>query len=951
MRAGVLSRYFPGGRAGRAVALLTVAALVAVGLVLVGAGPPARAEAAVSPGTTQLVSAGQEDSSVASGQAAVSGNGRYVAFATFRSLDPLDVGRAGDSDLDVYVRDLQDQKTVLLSHGTVPAGQNLLGVGGLLDVLAGSSSNGASSNGAISNGPSGNPSISADGRYVAFQTTANNLGALDLDPTSDVVVVDRDPDGNGIFDDGGCSLQQYCHQVTRVSPEWFDDQGRPVTGTGAPSISAAGDTVAWVGVSLAEENSVLPDAGQGAGVPVIYRSTLEKGPTGAITAVRSQQVQPRAEGLLVRGASAPALSSDGRRLALVAETGPQSGDGATTEARSVVLGVDLAAEPLADTDGQGFPAVRLDVDENGTPLSLPPGFKAAPTLSGDGRLVAFTAPGAGSQVVRTVAWEAGQGPRSEVISTDSAGRPVHGREPALSANGRYLAFTTSARGAHNGVDGPATTCDPAADTNAADTAPGDAPPGDTDDPGLLGTGLSIDADIDADSNADTDSRISLDPKVRIGIGRRPSDPAQPQPQPADPAVVSHCDVVVRDLGLDQARAAANLPRLPAELASPSLTQACVAEPAADDTCEGDAASGYPALSADGGVVVYESKASSLIPEDRNGTVQDVFARTFAPSLAADPLDFFIIEPGDSTIGSTTLRHVGFGPLPVESMTISGVNGAEFIVDPATCIGKTLHAGESCPASVQFLPGSVGPHEAELAVGYRGSGSPLVLPLLGIADLQPPQAVTFTPEPQFFGNYLPLSTNPPADVRVENTGNAPLTINAVGIPTDLGPEQNPADYQITRDVCTNQTLRPGESCAVTLQFSPQGIGERPAVLRFDDNAPDSPHLLALQGGGIQPTLKFDPAVVQAGRVTTLFGSGFAPRRNVIVQMPDSSGPITVTADAAGNFTTRTVIFSTAIPGERRVQATIEGPQPPITATARLLVVSRPAPPPGSPGGPR
>ncbi len=942
MRACVLSRYIPGGGAGRAVALLAVAALVATGLVLVGAGPQPRAEAAVSPGTTQLVSADQDDSSVGSGQAAVSGNGRYVAFATFRSLDPLDAGRAGDSDLDVYVRDLQDQKTVLLSHSTVPPAQQVLGVGGLLDALTGPA------NGPSSNGPSGNPSISADGRYVAFQTTANNLGVLDLDPTSDVVVVDRDPDGNGIFDDGNCPLQQYCHQITRLSPEWFDEQGRPVTGAGAPSISAAGDSVAWVGVSLAEENSVLPDAGQGAGVPVIYRSTLEKGPTGAITAVRSQQVQPRAEGLLMRGVSAPALSSDGRRLALVAETGPQSGGDATTEARSAVLGVDLAAEPFADTDGEGFPAVRLDVDENGTPLPLPPGFKAAPTLSGDGRLVAFTAPGAGSQVVRTVAWETGQGPRSEVVSTDSAGTPVHGREPALSTNGRYLAFTTSARSTHNGVDGPATACEPRTETAPADAPPADAPPAESDQPdtGLLGTGLSIDADIDAD----IDSRISLDPKVQIGIGRRPSE-AQPQPQPADPALVSHCDVVVRDLGLDQARAAANLPRLPAELASPSLTQTCVAEPAANDTCEGDAASGYPALSADGGVVAYESKASTLIPEDRNGTVQDVFARTFAPSLAADPLDFFIIEPGDSTVGSTTLRHVGFGPLPVESMTISGVNGAEFIVDPATCVGKTLHAGETCPASVQFLPGSVGPHEAELGVGYRGSGSPLVLPLLGIADLQPPQAVTFTPEPLFFGNYLPLSSNPPADVTVENTGNAPLTINTVGLPTDLGPEQNPADYRITRDVCTNRTLRPGETCAVTLQFSPQGIGERPAVLRFDDNAPDAPHLLPLQGGGIQPTLKFDPAVVQAGRVTTLVGSGFAPRRNVIVQMPDSSGPITVLADAAGNFTTRTVIFSTTIPGERRVEATIDGPQPPITATARLLVVSRPAPPPDSAGGPR
>src|SRR5262249_26047258 len=153
------------------------------------------------------------------------------------------------------------------------------------------------------NGPSGSPSISADGRYVAFQTTANNLGAQDLDTTSDVVVVDRDPDGNGILDDGDCAPQPYCHQVTRVSPDWFDAQAGAVPGAGAPSIPADASPIAWVGISLAQENSVLPDQAPGQGVPVVYRSTLEKSPTGAITAVRSQQVRPQADGLQVRGAS------------------------------------------------------------------------------------------------------------------------------------------------------------------------------------------------------------------------------------------------------------------------------------------------------------------------------------------------------------------------------------------------------------------------------------------------------------------------------------------------------------------------------------------------------------------------------------------------------------------------------------------------------------------------
>ncbi|MGH3797794.1 MAG: choice-of-anchor D domain-containing protein [Pseudonocardiaceae bacterium] len=927
-----------GSRLGRAVLLGTVAAVVAAVLVLVGAGPQQRADAAVSPGTTQLVSTDKDAPFAASGQAAVSANGRYVAFTTLKSLDPLDVHREGDSDLDVYVRDLWEQKTVLISHGALLPLKNITRTDSVPDVLT-----------VPADGHSGNPSISADGRYVAFQTTANNLGAQDHDFKSDVVVVDRDPTGSGVFDQKNCPLLLvYCHQVTRVSADLFDDQGRPMAGAGAPSIDAAGDAVAWVGVTLPNQESFSDGNGHYRGVPVVYRSTLDKGPAGNLTAVRSQQVNARADGLVVRGETAPALSSDGRRLALVAQTQPVNGteNSTTADAHAAVLGVDFPAGPLADTNGEGFAATRLDVDENGNPLSLPSGFNAAPTVSGDGRLVAFTAPGAGSQVVRTAAWETGQRPRSDVVSTDITGKPVNGRDPALSANGRYLAFTTSARNTHNGVDGPETTCGSAADQ----APPGTGPPG-AGRPGIgigLGVGLSLDVDLDVDIDPllylDADVDVDVGLGLGLGIGHRAPAPPQ-QTQPPDPAAVSHCDVVVRDLVLDQARAAANLPKLPAELASPSLARDCVPNLAPDATCEGDDASGYPSLSADGGVVAYESKAATLVPEDPNGHIQDVFARTFAPRLTADPLDFFTVAPGSSTVGSTSLRHVGFGPLLVESMTISGPNAADFTVTAETCVGRTVQAGESCLVSVRFAPSGLGPRHGALEVRYRGTGSPLIVPLTGIASRQPPRAVVFTPEPLSFGENLPLSTSPPGDVTVRNNGSAPMTISAVGLPTDAGPAKHPEDYKITKDGCTGRTLRPGESCAVTLQHSPQGVGDRPAVVRFDDNAPNAPQLVAVQGSGLQPRLQFNPAVAPASRVSTLFGSDFPPQHSVTIQMPDVPGLITVTTDPAGNFSTPIVIFPNATPGERTAVATVAGHQPPITATATLLVVPGTVGPPG------
>ena len=80
-----------------------------------------------------------------SGQAKVSGDGRFVAFAS-RATDLVPGDTNGRGDVFVYDRSLGEMARVSMS----PAGTQ-------------------------SNGNSINPTISADGRYVAFQSLASNL--------------------------------------------------------------------------------------------------------------------------------------------------------------------------------------------------------------------------------------------------------------------------------------------------------------------------------------------------------------------------------------------------------------------------------------------------------------------------------------------------------------------------------------------------------------------------------------------------------------------------------------------------------------------------------------------------------------------------------------------------------------------------------------------------------
>jgi Tol biopolymer transport system component len=93
-------------------------------------------------------------------EASASRTGRYVAFTCAASnLVPGDDNGADD----VFVRDVVSDTTVLVSSPTRKP---------------------------IADGDSSRPSISADGRYVAFQSTADNLVPGDADTKSDVFVKD-----------------------------------------------------------------------------------------------------------------------------------------------------------------------------------------------------------------------------------------------------------------------------------------------------------------------------------------------------------------------------------------------------------------------------------------------------------------------------------------------------------------------------------------------------------------------------------------------------------------------------------------------------------------------------------------------------------------------------------------------------------------------------------------
>ena len=111
-------------------------------------------------GTTELVTRSSE-SIYGSGSPSISGDGRFVAFETNATdLVPNDTNHRSD----IFVFDRQTGTTERVS---------------------------VASDGAQADLDSYHPSISGDGRYVAFESDASNLVAGDSNATSDIFVYDR----------------------------------------------------------------------------------------------------------------------------------------------------------------------------------------------------------------------------------------------------------------------------------------------------------------------------------------------------------------------------------------------------------------------------------------------------------------------------------------------------------------------------------------------------------------------------------------------------------------------------------------------------------------------------------------------------------------------------------------------------------------------------------------
>ena len=308
---------------------------------------------------------------------AISGDGKVVAFGSMASnLSPLST-----SGYHVYARDLVHGTTELVDVGWT--GQP--------------ASFGASS-----------PSVSGDGRYVAFMSSASNLVSGDTNSIVDFFVRDR---RNGTTE---CVSNPSGHQ--QYDDRWYLQL----------QISADGSCVAFTSYA----KNLVPGVDNGL-LHVFVRDRISGDLFCPIVGLGGD-VGGREEW-------APTISGDGRFVAFASQDNDLvSGD---TNHQTDIF--------VCTRGGVGFMAERVSVNSGGVQGNGP---SYSPSISADGRFVAFE-----SEATNLVGGDTNQSPdvfvhdrltgTTERVNLEPDGSQGHiggyGMYPSISADGRFVAFDSS----------------------------------------------------------------------------------------------------------------------------------------------------------------------------------------------------------------------------------------------------------------------------------------------------------------------------------------------------------------------------------------------------------------------------------------------------------------------------------------------------------------------------
>ena len=330
-----------------------------------------------------------------------------------------------------------------------------------------------------------------------------------------------------------------------------------------------------------------------------------------------------------------------------------------------------------------------------------------------------------------------------------------------------------------------------------------------------------------------------------------------------------------------------------------------------DGGQADDSSSWPAVSTDGRLIAFASRATNLVPGDTNG-------RQAARSERSAPYDIFLNGPADDRLARVSVGVENTEADDSSQRPSLAANGDLVVFDS---LATNLVRDDTNQVSDVFA---------------RIRERPKPLP-----ERKP--AITANPNPVDFGVIvLGDLKNALQTVTVTSVGTAPLSITGVSI---VG--RDAADFLPVVDTCSGRTLPPGAGCSVGLLFAVATAPSRVATMLVANSSAQDPYPVPLQAERAKaPRLTLRPPSGPPGTVVIARGTGFPRNYPVTFAWTKGITPVPLTmaqTDAEGAFIAQVLVLPNDVVGPRDLRATVDlsGFESP---TARFLVTRPTGTPP-------
>lgn len=214
------------------------------------------------------------------------------------------------------------------------------------------------------------------------------------------------------------------------------------------------------------------------------------------------------------------------------------------------------------------------------------------------------------------------------------------------------------------------------------------------------------------------------------------------------------------------------------------------------------------------------------------------------TLSANSTTFASISPGQTTAANIGLSSIGFSPLVIGNISVSG--DASF--SQTNDCPSSLAAGASCNVNLKWAPTSAGTFTGTLNISSNAPSA--AVSLSGTTAPAVPQ-IFVSPSSLIFPSTIIAASSASQTFTVTNLAAATAPLQVTGV--TIG-GSNPNDFSQT-NTCT-AAIPIGGSCSITVTFTPLAAGGRSATVLVANNTPgNSPASNIVSGTGATAPMQY------------------------------------------------------------------------------------------------